>query len=265
MNQVQYGPQKRHPVGCRLVHEQSRLSSVPATRRLPPGPAHVPSDLLCARSHLSSTPVKHPLPPNPGCNFPAPGQHDAKSPAGPAAAAAAEAKVTGATMAAAATMMVAAVMVAAVAAVAVAAMTTTAEAMTTAVIAARTTPPGPRGSQTFPETAAVSAAVVAVAENTHPAQQAVAPRAASSGAPKLRRGCATDNHEGAGPCSSPVRGYCRCSSRSIVEPWVRMSLFSTRGGNLVLGMGAAAPTALFRKTSGTAKAYPACPSPSPSC
>ena len=236
------------PLPC----EQSRPSSVPAARRIPPGLVHVSSPFLCARYHPSFVLAAYRLPPGLGHNCPAPGQHDAKSAAGPAAAAAAAAEATTVAMAATRVTVVAAAEAAA------AAMMTAAEAMTTAVVAAHTTALGPRGSQTSPETTA-AAAVVSVAENTHLAPQAVAIQMAFSRAPSLRRWCKTCNHLGAEPCISLVRGCYRSSSGSMAAPWASTSPFSSRGGNPASRTGAAAQAVLCRRISGTAKACPVCP------
>ena len=257
-----------------LPGQQSRPLSVPAARRLPPGPVHAPPHLLCARSHPSSIPFAHLLPPGSGINFLAPGKHDAKYAAGPtltavatAATAATAAMVTAemvAMAAAAAAMMTATVAamtvtvtavtvvaVAVVTMVAAVAMTTAVASMTTAVIAAYTTTLGPRGSQTPSETMAT---VAAVAGNTPPAPQVVASQTTFSCAPRLIRGYETYNNLRSGIFISLVHGCCRCSSRSTVAPWAGTSTLSPRGGNLASRTGAAAQTALCRITSGTTKA-----------
>ena len=192
--------------------------------------------LLCARSFLSSVPIKYHLPPDPGYNQPPSslaarceicfwaggggsdedggnggdgdgGNGDGGSGGGDDI----DGSVAAVTVAAVASVMIAT----AAAAVALAAMTTAVAAMTTSVVATYTMTPGPRRSQTPPRTTAVSAEAAAVAGNAHHAQNTV--RKASAGAPKLRRGCTTYNHWIAGPCTSPVRGYCRCSSTNMAE------------------------------------------------
>ena len=191
--------------------------------------------LLCARSFLSSVPIKYHLPPDPGYSQPPSslaarceicfwaagggggggggdedggnggdgdgGNGDGGSGGGDDG----DGSVAAVTVAA-----VASVMIATAAAVALA-------AMTTSVVATYTMTPGPRRSQTPPRTTAVSAEAAAVVGNAHPAQNTVVPRKASAGAPKLRRGCTTYNHWIAGPCTSPVRGYFRCSSTNMAE------------------------------------------------